>query len=225
MKQAFLLMMLVLVTSICMIAKDKAPAGNQAYQRATYEGLHTYVAFSSTRLLTCLAPDGCITDQLIEAAATIKDDKGLEYTVPVPKANDPIRQFKAGDSVQFRLEKVVHKKELTLAQLQNRPLVPYPDTSQNVETYLFLVLPNGKEHKYDLGLSNPNDVVPAPTGGSTQDFIVQRLKATLPFLPTESLRLLCDNSGMFHTPYPQVYCDELKKREQAPATTQPTKPQ
>jgi len=208
------LMMLVLVASTCTIAKDKAPAGNQAYQHATYQGLHTYVAYSSTRLLTCLAPDGCITDQLIEAAATIKDDSGLEYTVPVPKGNDPIRQFKAGDSVQFRLERV-HKKQLTLAQLQNRPLVPYPDTSQNVETYLFLVLPNGKEHKYDLGLSNPNDV--QASAGGTQDFVVQRLKATLPFMSTDALRLLCENTGMFHTPYPQVYCDELKKREQTPA--------
>lgn len=48
------LMMLVLVASTCTIAKDKAPAGNQAYQHATYQGLHTYVAYSSTRLLTCL---------------------------------------------------------------------------------------------------------------------------------------------------------------------------
>lgn len=153
MKESITLVAILILSGFTSFAKDNTPKN---YQHATYMGLHTYVAFSETRYLSCLLPSGCVTDQLIEAAATIRDDKGVEYTVPVPTAKDPIRQFAVGDSVQFRREEH-HTKQLTLAQLHNRPLVPYPDTSQNVETYLFIVLPNGKEHKYDMGLSNPND--------------------------------------------------------------------
>lgn len=179
--------------------------------------------------MTCLLPSGCITDELIEAAATIKDDSGVEYDLPVPKGKDPIRQFKVGDNVQFRLEKH-NKKQLTLQQAQNRPLVLYPDTSQNVETYLFLVLPNGKEHKYDMGLSNPNDKPQTPgIGGSSMAGIaagananydkamkmIREVQAHQALTMSDSLlQQMCGMDSGDHNYY-QPYCDELKKRDQA----------
>ncbi len=196
-------------------------------------GLHTYVAYSETHLWTG------VTTQLIEAAATIKDDGGIAYTVPVPKANDPIRQFRVGDSVQFRLE-IRHTNHLTFEQLQNVPLAPHPDTSQNEEVSLLILLPNGKEHKYRLGIRNgpagrysfgdpavsavssaapssPTTVPPAvdynAASGKVDAIVKQVQDQQAPTLSLGVLRQFCALNSADNGFYYQRYCDELKKRE------------
>jgi hypothetical protein len=202
---------------------------------ATFMGLHEVTVYEHTYYQTCLT-GRCITDKLIGAAADFKDADGVIYTVATRGAKDPIRQFAVGDPIQFRVESKPTKK-LTYQQEQNRPLVPFPDTSQNVLQQLVVVMRNGKEQKYEVFEStrghhdkwpfNPTEKPEAHAGSvdpvahanaaydKAMDTARQVMEHQAPTMSEDVLRQMCSMGSGEHNFY-QPYCDELKKRT-APA--------
>jgi hypothetical protein len=214
------LWLVVLLLSTFASAKDTTTREYGIYQHGTYLGAFIYKNGIWDDLTFC-GDRTCSGAGWVEAesvGAKIKDDAGVTHLFKLHTIKGweergdykgQLQTMKAGDSVEFKIDKHV-KTEVN-------PSIRQQLTHGDQRTYsqLYIRFPNGRVEKF-YGISEENGTTSA-TSASQQvnDIIQERLKMSASFISVDALRLLCQNTGMYKTPYPQVYCDELKKREAA----------